>query len=406
MSGAIDVHVKSDPDSCRALAGWLKQLAAKDEAAAGAAIRTSGASETIWTGEAGENFRNQLRRASRDVDELVEGIEWLARGLDRFADDIQSVRSGMQHCVEMAHEAGLAVNGTAIQEPAGGADDGAFLAGPDDPQHMAIAAKHNAYWSIQKSVEDLRNQERTAHRSLLKCINGGNGIADSLLSNPQTWISRFFVSVGTVRAAANGLSENADSQRAFAEKFAQLSEDSTIPAAQREQTTHRLLANAGMDDAAADSNSRLLLGGANTKAGSYIADTLSGTLAPRNEKSSLPRTGKLFNIAAFGSAAIFTITDIANGKPLAKSAWVNFGGLTAGTAASSGFSAAATQGGLLSVASAPITLASLGVGFTATSAFNYFQDHDMRDLYRDLSDDGGNSATDNSDEYRKARYGH
>ena len=49
---------------------------------------------------------------------------------------------------------------------------------------------------------------------------------------------------------------------------------------------------------------------------------------------------------------------------------------------------------------------SLGIGFAATTAPTYFQDHDARDLYRDLSDDGGNSPTDNSDDHRKARYGH
>ena len=82
------------------------------------------------------------------------------------------------------------------------------------------------------------------------------------------------------------------------------------------------------------------------------------------------------------------------------------GGLAPGTGASTASAGAITGGGLLSVGSAPITVTTLGIGFAATSAFNYFQDHDLRDLYRDLEGDGGDRPDDESDEYRKARHGH
>lgn len=167
-----------------------------------------------------------------------------------------------------------------------------------------------------------------------------------------------------------------------------------------------MLSNAGMDDAAAESNSRLLFGGPKTKAGTFVTNMLSGTLSSNKRTSALNRTGKLFNVVSALVSTELTVADIANGEPVKKSIRTNLGGLAAGTAASTGYSAAVTQGGLLSVGGATVSVGSLGVGFAATTAFTYFQDHDMRDLYRDLSDDGGNSPTDNSDEYRKARFGH
>lgn len=414
MARVVDVHVKSDPTSCRSLADWLKQLGANNRGAADAAFKTSSSSETIWHGEAGENFRSQQYRAGRDIDELVEGVDWLARGLERFADDIDTVRGGMRHCLEMARDAGLTVTGTAIHEPPGGVTNTApGQVGGDMPaldphhsEHMALEALNDAYSSVEASASDMRDLERTAHRSLAKCIEGGNGITDALLSNPQTWMARGLVATGTVQAAASGLAENAKAEYAFADMYQREAAEYNIPASVREARLKGMLRNAGMDDAAANSNARLLFGGPMTKAGTYVMNSLGANLGVGDGKSSLKRVGKLFNVAALGASLGFTVQDIANGKPIGKSIWTNFGGFAAGTAASSGFSAAATRGGFLSVAESPITVSSLGVGFLGTTAFNYFQDHDLRDLYRDLSDDGGNSANDQSDEYRKARYGH
>lgn len=414
MPSAVDVHVKSESASCRELADWLTQLAAHNSGAADAAIKSTSKSESIWQGEASDAFRSQLQVAGRDVDELVDAIQWLARGLRRFADDIDAVRRGMQECVQIAHQAGLSVAGTVIQKPPGSPlSTGPTGAGGDMPglnprseEHEALEDKHDAYRTIEAQADDMRRLERTAHRSLAKCWDGSNGIVDALLSSPQTWISRGFVAAGTAQAAAKGLAANSKSMYAFAEMYRQQSLDPGVAPEVRAQRLEKLLNNAGMDQRAANSNKRLLLGGSSTKAGRYVLGAMAGTLGRTTSSGTMDRVGKLFNVTSVIAATGFTVADISSGKPVAKSVWANFGGLAAGTAASTASAGGMTGGGLLSIGGASVTVGSLGVGFAATTAFNYFQDHDLRDLYRDLGGDGGDRPDDKSDEYRKARHGH
>lgn len=411
MSSAVDVHVKSEPASCRQLSDWLTKLAAHNRNAADAAVNSAAESKTIWHGPASDAFRSHLRTAVRDVDELVDAVEWLAKGLQRFAEDIDAVQRGLQKCVQIAHRVGLTVIGTVIQKPHGsplstaptGAGGGMPGLNPRSEEQNALEDKHDAYSTIEAKADDMRRLERTAHRSLAKCIEGSNGIVDALLSTPHTWISRGFVAAGTTQAAANGLAANSKSMYAFADTFREKS--AHLDPELRAQRLEAMLKNAGMDERAAKSNRALLLGGSRTKAGKYVLNQLARTAGGQGE-GNLARVGKLFNVVAVGSAAAFTATDIWDGKPVAKSVWANFGGLAAGTGASTGSAAALTGGGLLSIGSAPVTVTTLGIGFAGATAFNYFQDHDLRDLYRDLADDGGDRPDDKSDEYRKARHGH
>jgi len=412
MPGSVDVHVKSDPASCRELADWLRRLGTRHREASDAALKSASDSEAIWHGRAADAFRRHQQRAGKDVDDLVDAIEWLARGLQRFAEDIDAVLRGMHECVHIAHQAGLTVVGESIQEPPGNALTTAPTgAGGDMPgldphreEHEAIAEKRETYRSIEAKADDMRRLERTAHRSLAKCMGGSNGIIDALLSTPQTWASRGLVAAGTVQAAANGLKENAENMRKFAYMYQHQS--TGVSPEVRAQRLEKLFENVGLDEKAARSNSRLLIGGGETKAGKYVFDTLSGTLGKTSSDKAMSRVGKLFNVTSVVASAGFTIADIWSGKPVAKTVWANFGGLAAGTLGSTASAGALTGGGLLSVGSAPVTVTTLGIGFAATSAFNYFQDHDLRDLHRDLADDDGDRADDESDEYRKARYGY
>lgn len=89
-------------------------------------------------------------------------------------------------------------------------------------------------------------------------------------------------------------------------------------------------------------------------------------------------------------------------QPVGKAIWTNFGGLGASTAAATGAEAGLVAAG---VTGGPVTVAALGVGFGTAAAWSYFQENDMRDLYRDLGGDGIDNPNDNSDEYRKGRFG-
>ena len=84
MPGSVDVHVKSDPASCRELADWLRRLGTRHREASDAALKSASDSEAIWHGRAADAFRRHQQRAGKDVDDLVDAIEWLARGRGRL----------------------------------------------------------------------------------------------------------------------------------------------------------------------------------------------------------------------------------------------------------------------------------------------------------------------------------
>ncbi|CAM00079.1 hypothetical protein SACE_0738 [Saccharopolyspora erythraea NRRL 2338] len=268
--------------------------------------------------------------------------------------------------------------------------------------HEELEAKRDAYREIQAIADDERDRERTAHRTLLKAING---IIDALLADPKTWLLRGLVAAGTAHGTHATLAENAAKMEDFARNFERLSADSTMSASAREARLATLMANVGVDRRAAEGNAKLLLGGGQTKAGEAVLKQLARITGDWAD-SKKPATGmaKLFNLVGVVGTGFFTVQDIAQGKPVAKDIWANFGGLGFSTAVSS--AAVAGSGGAVGAATtAPITALGPGVGFADSATWTYFQDHDLRDLYRDMGGDGGNSPADQTDEHRKARHG-
>lgn len=395
------------------MADWLKRLSEADHAAGSAAFRVQSSSEAIWEGKAGDACRDRLAYCGADADKAKEAIDWLIWGLNLFASDIDTVRAHMDQCLQIAHDNGLTVTGTVIHEPQiDAADTAPDGAGGDMPgldphaqEHKQLVAKRDAYLEIEAIANDERNRERTAHRTLLKAINGSNGIIDALLADPKTWVLRGLVAAGTAHGTHAALAENATKMEDFAKNFERLSADSTLPAATREAWLAKLMTNVGVDQRGAEGNAKLLLGGGQTKAGEFILGNLARTAGDRGSpKKSLTGIGKLFNVVGMLGTGYFTVQDILDGKPVGKSIWANFGGLAFSTTVSS--VAVAGAGGAVGAATtSPVTVAGLGVGFAASATWTYFQDHDLRDLYRDLGGDGGNSPADQSDEQRKARYG-
>lgn len=406
--GDIDVLVKADPASCRQAAAYLKRLAQALDEAASSALKASSVSESFWEGEAADTFREQIFRRGRDVDELVRAADRAGSGLDFFADEIDTVRQRMNQCLQTAREAGLTVTGTLIHQPPGDASDTAPQgAGGDMPgldpnagAHAEAKRKLDAFREIEATVDEERRRERTAHKSLLKAMDGSNTVVDTV-ADTQTWIARSLSYAGTAHGTATTLAQNATSELKFASDYARWSADSTLPAAVREAHMERLLANAGMDARAANSNARLLAYGGWTRAGDLVFSRLTPTLGGSKE-GQLRSVGKAFSVVGVVAAAWFTGKDILAGKPIGKSIWVNFGGLGASTAVSTGAEAVAAAAG---ATGGPVTAIGLGAGFAAATAWSYFQDNDLHDLYRDLSGDHIDSPNDNSDEYRKARFG-
>ena len=255
--GDIDVLVKADPASCRQAAAYLKRLAQGLDEAASSALKASSVSESFWEGEAADTFREQIFRRGRDVDELVRAADRAGSGLDFFADEIDTVRQRMNQCLQTAREAGLTVTGTLIHQPPGDASDTAPQgAGGDMPgldpnagAHAEAKRKLDAFREIEATVDEERRRERTAHKSLLKAMDGSNTVVDAV-ADTQTWIARSLSYAGTAHGEAIKLAQNAASQLKFASDFAQWSADSTLPAAVREAHMERMLANVGMDGTA------------------------------------------------------------------------------------------------------------------------------------------------------------
>jgi uncharacterized protein YukE len=401
---SIDVNVKAEPSSCRDLAAWLEKLSEANQKAATATIKASSSSEAYWQGQAGDAFRDQMSRSGQDIDELVQAIDRASSGLKLFADDIDTVRQRMDQCLQLAHQAGLTVTGTVIHRPPGGPADrapdgvGGNMPGldPKARAHAEAERKLEAWHEIESTVDDARRLERTAHRSLNKALGASNTVVDAVLASPLTWISRGLVYAGAAHGAATTLSQLAETQFRFADEYARLAADSALPAATRQANLAKLLTSAGMTAQQAESNARLLANLGKTPAGDHVFRLLTPTLGGKGE-GVLRGIGKAFPVVSVLAAGGFTGIDIANGKPVGKAIWANFGGLAASTGAASLVAAGAAGGG--------VTVAGLGVGFTVATAWGYFQENDLRDLYRDLGGDGIDGPNDNSDEYRKGRFG-
>lgn len=407
---AIDVNVKSDPASCRELTTWLDDLSTANHDAASAAAKAASSSELSWEGEAADNFREQVSQGASDFDEFIDAIDRVRSGVARFADDIDTVQHRMSQCLQVAHEAGLTVTGTVIHKPQGSAADiapqgaGGDMSGldPNSAEHAAAKRKLKAWQEIESTADDARRLERTAHRSLSKALEAANTVIAAITATPLTWVSRGLVFAGSAHGAATTLAQAAESQYKFADEFRRLAADSTLPAAAREAHLNKLLTSAGMTAQQAQSNARLLANASNTKAGEFVFRYLTPTLGGTKEGGIGRSIGKAFPVISVGAATVFTGLDIAAGKPVGKAIWTNFGGLGASTAAATGAEAGLVAAG---VTGGPVTVAALGVGFGTATAWSYFQENDMRDLYRDLGGDGIDNPNDNSDEYRKGRFG-
>lgn len=404
----VDINVKADPSSCRELAQWLSQLTKAVREAADAAKKAYSSATSFWEGEAGEAFRSKVLKQMQDADEVADGIDRARSGLELFADDIDTVCQRMRNALEHAHEAGLTVTGTLIHRPPGdvsqqvgnGSPGGMTGLDPHRTEHAAAKAKLDAYDEIETTVHGERKRERTAHRSLSKALEGSNTLIDAV-ANATTWIGRGFVYAGTAHGKATTLAQNAESMKTFAENYRTLSANTALSAGAREKNLEALFANAGMEKRAADSNARLLGNLGKTRAGEFVMRRLSGTAGgERNTRAN--SIGRAFSGAAVVAATWTTATEVTEGKPIGKSVWTNFGALGVATGAGTAAEAAATAAG---ASGGPITATGLGVGFLASTAWSYFQENDLQDLYRDLDGDHIDNPNDKSDEYRKARYG-
>lgn len=113
----IDTTVAGDPASLRATAQWLRDLSGRTHDAGTATRGAVTTSESAWTGDAADGFRDRAGRAVGEMDRLA-ATQWdTAAALDAHAADLDTVRSRMAQVRGVATAAGLPVLADLVCEP-------------------------------------------------------------------------------------------------------------------------------------------------------------------------------------------------------------------------------------------------------------------------------------------------
>ncbi|RKT86200.1 hypothetical protein SAMN05421805_10293 [Saccharopolyspora antimicrobica] len=113
----LDIKVDAQPSTIRTAADWLDGMARAVDAALDTINRVRGESETGWSSEAGQAFRDGMGKIGPRVDEVSISYAGLAAELRRHADAIDTIKVRMNQARELALKEGLVVQGDLIMEP-------------------------------------------------------------------------------------------------------------------------------------------------------------------------------------------------------------------------------------------------------------------------------------------------
>lgn len=196
MANQLDTVVVSEPETCRAAARWLGQLRNGVHDVGSGLHKARSTSESCWEGSAGEAFRQLMSDNAADADEVAEYLERTRIALDTFADEISTVTARIQQACEIAVQAGLHVDATAIYHPVKppveleSSAPGARLTEPDrSPKEQAMldeySRKMDAFLEAGAIVRDARGKENSAHDDLVSALKMNQGLVEYLV--PQGW---------------------------------------------------------------------------------------------------------------------------------------------------------------------------------------------------------------------------
>lgn len=405
---AINTEILANPASVREGVHYLKKVSHANRDAATALHKARSDSESAWDGTAADAFRDKARHDGHGIDELARITDKVVRGLESFADDIATAKSRMENARQVAQAGGLSVRGWWIEKPPGdvtqGASEGAGSPSMPglNPKHHAqkeAEAKLDAWEEAQSLVRWARNFERTAHEELNSHLADANNLMAALVKT-STMIGNSIAVIGALHGAAKKLHAMADEQLGFVKQFERLSADSTLPAATREAHIEKMMKNIGITREQAASNAGVLGNAGNTKAGDLVFNPLTKTFGG-TKPGAARALGRMGTVAG----AVFTGVEsgrqiIFDGKPAGKTLATNyaswgFGALTGGGAAL-GLSAAGLSGG-------PVTLAGVGIGIGASTAYGYFQDNTMEDFQHDSQEVGKEALERHADSQEQMR---
>ncbi len=243
----INTVVKGTPSSCRATADLLHKIDNGVHNTGSAISRVKSESETCWSGDAGDAFRQAMSKKGKYADDLAEAAGRAEKALDTFADELQTVIGLMRQARDAAREHGLTVTPTTIEPPGPAPKAPDVPAGPyalpaaPKPEIEAYTAakaeydrKVKGYREAKATVELARQKEAAAHKALASAMDYEAGLLESLKKG-AAWTL-----VGVNHGLVTQPQMNADAFRAKADSFTEkaaragrLADDPALTASQR-----------------------------------------------------------------------------------------------------------------------------------------------------------------------------
>lgn len=334
----LNTEVKGNAESCRAVAKWLTDLSEAVHQSGTALYRARSESESVWTGQAADAFRDSIAPKAKDADELSERCASLATGLTTFAGTLETAQRLMQQARSVAAGAGLEVTPTQINPP----NTSAVVPNREAPTPAAkdqyFAAfndqqnKIKAFDEVSGTVDEARERERDAHRELEGVIK-----KKSFFESYGTTVASAVASTGgAVHGQLKVLQEKTGQYNKAIESTKSMYSEATS-FGERQGAVSRLAAlRKGLYDTQQQA--------ARTKIVSYplggpLAHPSPGDIEKGAEKiTRVGRAGRVFPYLGTALTGYTAVKNISEGKPAAKEVEKAGGGLLAsvGTGAAAG----------------------------------------------------------------------
>ncbi|MER6990994.1 hypothetical protein ABT337_17785 [Saccharopolyspora hirsuta] len=276
MGQSIDTFVAGDTGSCRSTAAWLGSVSGGVHEIGTGLHRARVDSESCWSGQAGDAFRNVMKVNGADADELAEQVTVVKKALEKFAGELDTVQRRIDQAREVAASKGLTVTPTTIEGPGPAprnpARNGpgyrsmpdekrAEIEGVDAARLAEHEAKVRAFQEAKLTVDAARRDEKAAHSALASAMKIHKTFLETL--SPSSWTSQVSLAASTYSAshvAANSLAARAREEKALAEAARQLLKDPNLPQADRTKVLTAFLQSSANESAAtraAASNARV-----------------------------------------------------------------------------------------------------------------------------------------------------
>lgn len=368
----IDTFVEGDPGSCRETAEWLGRLSSGCHDIGTGLHRSRSESVTIWQGEAGESFRGEMRGNAGDADVLAEYFERSKVALEKFAAELDTVRSKVEQARGVAVQHGLTVTPTTIESP-----------GPEPPkmpvegpgtavvertpaEEHAVAeyqAKAKAFSEVGVTVHEARRIEQEAHEDLKSGLKMTKSLLEALVPQGWSWAPVATGSYSGAYVTAKALDKVAQTAQSNADGYKSLLADPTFSQADRQQILRNHLDWEGKARPAASA--------------AQSAQGLDGVIPGDDRlKGVLGKTVKGAGVVGIAATANSVRQDIEKGVPADKAVTKGTASTAASAGVGAGMTALAAAGYIGGVAATGGTLligtaVAAGVGWAVD---NYYDD--------------------------------